>query len=72
MTILSVRSGSTRFRFKKPLLKSAWRLPRRAGRTLLQALHESRMRAAARVLRECAHLNATSQSVTGRRSTPPQ
>jgi hypothetical protein len=73
MTILSVRSGSTRFRFQTPLLKFAWRLPRRAGRALLQALHESRRRAAARVLREYAHLNAANQSVTGRRrSTPPQ
>jgi hypothetical protein len=73
MTILSVRSGSTRFRFLKPLLRFASRwLPRRAGRALLRALHESRMRAAARVFQDFAHLNAANQSVTRRRSTPQQ
>lgn len=72
MTILSVRSGSTRFRFQKPLLKIAWRLPRRAGRALLLALHESRMRAAAKVFREYAHLNAANHGVTGWRPTPRQ
>jgi hypothetical protein len=70
MTILSVRSGSTRIRFQKPLLKFVWRLPIRAGRALLQALHESRMRAAARVFREYAHLNAADQSVAERRPAP--
>ncbi|MGA7998280.1 MAG: hypothetical protein WCA28_25745 [Bradyrhizobium sp.] len=69
MTILSVRSGSTRFRFQKPLSKFAWGLPRRAGRALLQALHESRMRAAAKVFREYAHLNAANHDVTGLRPT---
>jgi hypothetical protein len=72
MTILSVRSGSTQLRFQKPLLKFAWRLRRRAGRALLQALHESRNRAAARMLRDYAHLNAADQSVTARRPTPRQ
>jgi hypothetical protein len=72
MTILSVRSGSTRFRFQKPFLKFSWLLPRRAGRALLRALHESRMRAAAKVFREYAHLNAASQVVPDRRPTPRQ
>jgi hypothetical protein len=71
MTILSVRSGSTRFRFRKPLARFAWR-PRRAGRALLQALHESRMRAAAKVFREYAHLNAANQGASERRPTPRQ
>jgi hypothetical protein len=72
MTILSVRSGSTRFRFHAPLLNFVWQLPRRAGRALLLALHESRTRAAARVFREYAHLNAANQGVAERRSAPRQ
>ena len=73
MTILSVRSGSTRFHFRKPFSRFAWRrLPRRAGRAVLRALHESRKRAAAKVLQEYAHLNAANRSVPTERSTPQQ
>lgn len=72
MTILSVRSGSTQFLWQNPLLKFVWRLPGRAGRTLLQALHESRTRAAAKAFREYAHLNAANKSAAERRSAPPQ
>ena len=72
MTISSVSSGSTRFSFRTPLWRLAWRwLPRRAGRALLRALQESRMRAAAKVFRDYAHLNAANPSVS-RRSTPRQ
>jgi hypothetical protein len=67
MTILSMRSGSTRFRFQNPFLKLIWRLPGRAGRTLLQALHESRTRAAARIIREYAHVDAANERAAGRR-----
>ena len=72
MTILSVRSGSNSIPFSKTAFEICLAASRRAGRALLQALHESRMRAAARVFRDYAHLNAADQSVTARRPTPQQ
>jgi len=70
MSILSASSGSNRFRWRTSLF-ILW-LPARAARALLGALRESRMRAATRVFREFAHLNAIEQPVAGQRQTPPQ
>jgi len=70
MSILSASSGSNRFRLLTSLL-ILW-LPARAARALLGALHESRMRAATKVFREFAHLNALNQRVAGQPPTPPQ
>lgn len=72
MTIMSVRAASTRFCFLPTLLvKAAWRwLPKRAGRALLRALHDSRQRAAIRVLRDNAHLISDDGNATRERSTP--
>ncbi|WP_154073754.1 hypothetical protein [Bradyrhizobium erythrophlei] len=47
-------------------------LPARAAGALLYALHESRMRAAAKLIREFAHRNVANQGVAGQRPTPPQ
>lgn len=74
MTIMSVRAASTRFGFLPALLlKAAWRwVPKRAGRALLRALHDSRQRAAIRVLQDYAHLIADDGSATRERSAPRQ
>jgi hypothetical protein len=47
-------------------------LPARAAGALLCALHESRMRAATKLIREFAHRNVANQGVAGQRPTPPQ
>jgi hypothetical protein len=65
MTLWSVRPGSTQFQFRTPPLRAAWRwLPKHAGRALLRALQESRARAAAKVFRDYADLNADHRDAT--------
>ena len=70
MSMMSARPGSSRFRLRMPL-SILW-LPARAAGALLCALHESRMRAAAKLIREFAHRNVANQGVAGQRPTPPQ
>jgi len=73
MTIWSVRSGSTQFRFQTSPLKAAWRrFPERAGRALLRALQDSRMRAAAQVFSDYAHLNSDRRDAARERFSPHQ
>ena len=70
MSILSASPGSSRFSVRTQLL--ILRLPVRAARALLGALHESRMRAATKLFREFAHLDAANQGVAGQRPTQRQ
>ena len=64
MSALLAGSGSNGFRLWKPGFAS-WH----PARALLRALHESRMRAAAKLCREFAHLNAANRTVAGQRPT---
>jgi hypothetical protein len=64
MTLSSLRSRPTLFRFRIPLLDFVGMLdPKHAGRALLRSLRESRARAAAKAFKEFAHLIAGSEDI---------
>src|SRR5215212_9800342 len=66
IAMLSVKSPTTRFYSRRPLLKSAWRwFSKRAELGLLRAMQESRARSAARLFREYAHLIADGGKTAG-------